>query len=71
MECYHCKGELERGTTSYTVNRHGYHFIVDDVPAWICQQCGEALFEEETVEAIQQLVQEMDKSVDRLVLQPA
>lgn len=71
MECYHCKGELKRSTTSYTVNRHGYHFIVDDVPAWICQQCGEALFEEETVEAIQQLVQEMDKSVDRLVLQPA
>lgn len=71
MECYHCKGELQRGTTNYTVNRHGYHFIVDDVPAWICQQCGEALFEEETVKAIQQLIREMDKSIDRLVLQPA
>jgi YgiT-type zinc finger domain-containing protein len=53
MECIHCHGTLERGHTSYTVNRKGYHLIIDNVLAWICAQCGEALFDEETVKAIQ------------------
>ena len=32
----------------------------DDVPAWVCEQCGEPLYEEETVEAIQQVLQGLD-----------
>ena len=49
MECIHCHGTLERGHTSYTANRKGYHLIIDHVPGWICKQCGETLFDEETV----------------------
>ena len=25
MECLHCKGEMERGTAPFCVDRHGYH----------------------------------------------
>ena len=71
MECYSCHGTMTKGTTTYTVNRKGYHFIIHDVPAWVCQQCGEALFEEETVDAVQQLIRTMDVGVTRLVTQPA
>lgn len=56
LECIHCHGTLERGHTSYTANRKGHHLIIDHVPAWICKQCGEALFDEETVEAIQAML---------------
>ena len=46
MECFHCKGRLTRKKISYTVNRKGYHLVIDDVPAWVCEQCGEPLFDE-------------------------
>jgi len=34
--------------------------IIDDVPAWVCEQCGEPLFDEKTVDAIQELLQGVD-----------
>jgi YgiT-type zinc finger domain-containing protein len=68
MECIHCHGTLERGRTSYTANRKGYHLIIDHVPAWICKQCGEVLFDEDTVEAIQAMLREVDKQAEALAL---
>jgi len=66
MECYLCKGNMQKGTTVYNINRHGYHFVIDQVPAWICSQCGEAYFEEEEVARIQEIIQAVDVKVDRL-----
>jgi len=68
MGCIHCHGTLERGRTSYTANRKGYHLIIDHVPAWICKKCGDALFGEETVEAIQEILREVDKQAGALAL---
>ena len=53
MECYYCKGTMVRTKTAYTINKNGYHLVIDDVPAWICQQCGEPYFEGEQVDFIQ------------------
>jgi YgiT-type zinc finger domain-containing protein len=33
MNCIYCQGVLEQKQVSYTVNRKGYHLILDDVPA--------------------------------------
>jgi YgiT-type zinc finger domain-containing protein len=60
MECLYCCGELQRKKVSYTANRNGYHLIIDDVPAWVCEQCAEPLFDEETVAAIQAMLIEID-----------
>ncbi len=65
-KCFYCKGSLERGKTSFTVTRKGYHLIIDDVPAWVCRQCGEALLDEEVVDLIQEMVREMDARMERL-----
>jgi YgiT-type zinc finger domain-containing protein len=68
MECLYCKGTLVRKTVSYTANRKGYHLIMDDVPAWVCEQCGEPLFDETTVDAIQQALQGVDEHLERAAL---
>ena len=60
MQCSSCKGTLEIGRTSYTVNRHGYHLIIDDMPAYICTQCNEALFTEEAVSLVQDMIRTLD-----------
>jgi YgiT-type zinc finger domain-containing protein len=66
MECLHCRGTLRRQRVCYTGTRKGYHLIVDDVPAWVCDQCGEPLFDEQTVDAIQRMLQEVDRGVERI-----
>lgn len=60
MKCYFCDEEMKKGKTTYTVNRHNYHLLIDDVPAWICSQCGEVYFEEDEVDAIQEMIKSVD-----------
>lgn len=66
MNCLLCQGELRPGKTAYAINRRGYHLIIDDVPAWVCSQCGEPLFGEKQVNAIQQIVRKMDAEMPLL-----
>ena len=68
MECLHCMGKLARKKVSYTVNRKGYHLVIDDVPAWVCEQCGEPLFDEETVDAVQGMLHAVDARLERLAV---
>ena len=60
MECLYCKSNLTHKEISYTVSRQGYHLIIDDVPAWVCEQCGEPLFDEQTVDVIQDMLRAVE-----------
>ena len=60
MNCPQCQGELKPGKTSYTINRNGYHLIIDDVPALVCEQCQEPLFTEDAVRLVQQMIRTLD-----------
>ncbi|MCX9085470.1 MAG: YgiT-type zinc finger protein [Candidatus Methanoperedens sp.] len=64
MKCHFCSGEMKKGNTTYTVNRSGYHLLIDDFPAWICLQCKEVYFEESAVDNIQLLIKSLDNQVN-------
>ncbi|MCB0230032.1 MAG: YgiT-type zinc finger protein [Anaerolineae bacterium] len=70
MYCLNCQGELKPGKTSYTINRNGYHLIIDDVPALVCEQCQEPLFTEEAVQLVQQMIRSLDARRAELTLIP-
>lgn len=61
MKCLHCKGEMKKGTAPFHVDRKGCHLFLDAIPAWVCEQCGEAYFEDKEVDAIQELVQTIEE----------
>lgn len=61
MKCIHCQGAMKRGTTPFHVDRKGCHLMLDEVPAWVCEQCGEAYFDEAEVDAIQNLVKSLEQ----------
>ena len=67
MKCHFCSEEMKKGKTTYTVNRHNYHLIIDDVPAWICSQCGEVYFEETEVDAIHEMIKSVDLSSGNII----
>lgn len=60
MRCIHCQGKLKRGTAPYHIDRYGYHLQMDQVPAWVCAQCGEVYFQEDAVDRIQEVVRSLD-----------
>jgi len=57
---------MKKGKTTYTINKKGYHLLIDEVPAWICEQCGEPYFEGDVVDAIQKLVGGLDVRVENV-----
>lgn len=58
MKCPLCKqGETSAGTSSVTLQRGGLTLVVKDVPAQVCDNCGEAYVDEQ---AAAQLLEEAD-----------
>jgi YgiT-type zinc finger domain-containing protein len=61
MKCIHCQGEMKRQAVPLHIDRKSCHLILDEVPAWVCGQCGEEYFEEREVDAIQDLLRLIDQ----------
>jgi YgiT-type zinc finger domain-containing protein len=68
MECLYCEGVPVRNKVSYTAAQRGYHLIIGDMPAWVCERCGESLFDEETVDAIQEMLHEVGLRMEKLAV---
>ncbi len=61
MECLYCKAQMRRGTAPFSIDRNGYHISWDAVSAWVCDQCGESLFETKEIDAIQEALTVLDR----------
>jgi len=48
------------------VDRQGYSLTLEDVPAWICRQCGEAYYEPQEVERIQDVIRAIDTRTEMI-----
>ncbi|MEX1229916.1 MAG: YgiT-type zinc finger protein [Planctomycetaceae bacterium] len=66
MKCIHCQGKMIRDVAPFHVDRKGYHLLLDAVPAWVCTQCGEPLFDQAEVQTIQAAISAVDVQADKL-----
>jgi YgiT-type zinc finger domain-containing protein len=66
MNCPHCRGNLTRDAAPFDVTRCGYHIHFDAVPAWVCSQCGEPLFDAEAVEMVERALDALDEQVEKM-----
>jgi YgiT-type zinc finger domain-containing protein len=57
---------MEPSAISHHVTRKGYHLIFDAVPALVCTQCGEALLDGDTIDAIQEALRALDTAAAKL-----
>ena len=67
MKCMHCQGEMEKSTAPVHIDRKGVHLSLEEVPAWVCKQCGEPYFDESAVDSIQAILAAVDQQADKLV----
>lgn len=61
MECLCCEAKMRFGTAPFSIDRNGYHVSWDALPAWVCDQCGESLFETHEVDKIQKILTVLDE----------
>ena len=66
MNC-DCGGALIDGKSSYRVSKKNFSLIIDNIPAFKCKRCDKVLYDEETVDKIQQLVNRIERDAKEIV----
>lgn len=62
MKCAICKnGKTHPGTTTITFEEKGNILVIQEVPAEICENCGEAYIDESVAGPIMELADKMPK----------
>ncbi|MBI3910331.1 MAG: type II toxin-antitoxin system MqsA family antitoxin [Armatimonadetes bacterium] len=56
--CYLCGGQIERRRVTAEIRWGEELTLVEDVPAWVCGNCGEAYFDAATCTALDRLRQD-------------
>ena len=67
-ECYFCKGRVEQQKVDVDF-RWGHKLkVIENVPAGVCQQCGEKYFEAAVYKAMERLAASRAKPTARLTV---
>jgi YgiT-type zinc finger domain-containing protein len=63
--CPVCKAPMEETLQDYVVTlEDGGEVTLEDVPMWMCEQCGYSEVEDEVVATIEDLLEHMDEMLD-------
>ena len=55
MTCFMCKGTIQDGFSTFTVDMGKCIVIVKNVPSGICNQCGETSHSDEVAQRLEQI----------------
>lgn len=67
-ECYFCKGRVVQEKVNVDFRWGQKLKVIEDVPAGVCQQCGEKYFQAEVYKAMEKLAASRRKPVARLMV---
>ena len=59
MDCFMCKGKLKEKKVNYMVDLEKTIIIIKGVPAKVCTSCGEQVFDDETAQNIEKIVNKL------------
>ena len=62
MDCVLCKAKLKKGSVNHIVDLGQGIIIIKDVPANICEQCGEYYLDTSTALKLESIVDEIKKN---------
>lgn len=63
MKCFYCKGETRETTTKFIVDLGPCVVIVKNVPATVCQSCGETSYSNEVAQRLEKIVDAVKHSI--------
>jgi YgiT-type zinc finger domain-containing protein len=56
QRCLYCKGKLEEKLVSRVQEYQGRYFLIENLPALVCNQCGEVFYTPQTHSLVLHLV---------------
>lgn len=62
VKCQMCEGRYEERLVARVYRRDGKVIVVDDVPAEVCNLCGDTLLKPETVERVQEALAKAEEA---------
>lgn len=68
MTCFMCKGDTEQKLKTYVANLDSCVIIIKNVPALVCNQCGEVYYTDEVAEQLEKIVDTMEKLVKEVAI---
>lgn len=68
-KCSVCKAQLTDKRITYTQELGGKVYVVSDVPALVCSQCGEQYLSPDTVDEIQKVIEQGEEGKRRPIKQ--
>ena len=64
MTCFMCKGTVQEGFATFSVDMGRCIIVVKNVPSRICNQCGEVSYNNEVTHRLEQIVQSITGSAN-------
>ena len=69
-KCYLCRGEVQEKQVDVIRKRKGQVFIIEDVPALVCQRCGERYYTAEVARAMDEKIVAGINKTERVISVP-
>ena len=69
MNCLVCKsGTMQPETDSYFAKVNGGYVIIENVPCYKCEQCGEIVYAASVMEKIDDLLEHLEKVASKIFI---
>ncbi|MCL2225668.1 MAG: type II toxin-antitoxin system MqsA family antitoxin [Defluviitaleaceae bacterium] len=66
--CFRCKGELDSKLKTHAVTLEQCVIIVKNVPALVCNQCGEAYFTDDVMQKLETIVDKLESMIKEVAI---
>ena len=68
MKCIVCKNEMKRKKTTIELRLKDDLILIDDIPADVCDYCGEKVLSLEVVDSVREIYENRDKKKMKKVI---
>jgi YgiT-type zinc finger domain-containing protein len=68
MTCFRCKGDTEQKFKTHAVTLDKCVIIIKNVPALICEQCGEAYFTDDVMRSLEAIIDRLEGIIKEVAI---
>ena len=68
MDCFRCKGSAESKLKTHAVTLDKCVIIVKNVPAFVCNQCGEAYFKDDVMQNLEGIIDKLEDIIKEVAI---
>ena len=68
MQCFYCKGDMEKQLTNYIADLENCIIIIKNVPSLVCTQCGEKYYDNNTMKKIESILDSLENIITEVAV---